>query len=90
MISESDDDSITKLLPITPNVLKYVKSKGRLELMKLLEASASCAIEGNELGIQLRETIDRLLSGKPIGERYLFQLAWMLRDQEKGEKTNEQ
>jgi hypothetical protein len=49
------------------------------ELYKWREAFASCAIEGNRLGDVCAETLNRLMSSKPVSDRYMLGLAWTMR-----------
>jgi hypothetical protein len=49
------------------------------ELFLWQEAFASSAIEGNRLAEICSTTLDRLLSGKPVSDRYLLGLAWTIR-----------
>ena len=50
------------------------------DLLRWREAFASCAIEGNRLGDVCVETLNRLLAGQPVSDRYLLGLAWTMRD----------
>lgn len=56
------------------------------DLPMWLEALSSCAIEGNRLAEVCAETLQRLLAGKPVGDRYVLGLAWTM-IQEKLEKN---
>jgi hypothetical protein len=47
-----------------------------------LESYSSCAIEGNRLAEICAETLDRLIHGQPVSDRYILGLAWNLRDME--------
>lgn len=49
----------------------------------LLESLSSCAIEGNRLSEICADTLDRVMTGKPVGERYLMGLALMLIEMER-------
>ena len=49
------------------------------ELFLWQEVFASSAIEGNRLAEICLTTLDRLLSGKPVSDRYLLGLAWTIR-----------
>mgnify|MGYP000275815929 CR=1 FL=1 len=50
----------------------------------LKESLASCAIENNRLAEICSETLDRLLTGKPVSDRYLLGLAWFVRNNIEG------
>ena len=49
------------------------------ELFTWKEAFASMAIEDNRLAEICLSTLDRVLSGKPVSDRYLLGLAWTMR-----------
>ena len=48
-------------------------------LSTYVEAFASTAIEGNRLSEICLETLNRLLTGQPVSDRYLLGLAYTLR-----------
>lgn len=56
-----------------------------LEVPLLIERFASNAIEGNRLAEICHETLNRLLNGEPVSDRYLLGLTWTLRDMEERE-----
>jgi hypothetical protein len=49
------------------------------ELFQWKEAFSSLAIDNNRLAEICLGTLDRLLSGKPVSDRYLLGLAWTIR-----------
>jgi len=49
------------------------------ELFSWNEAFASAAIEDNRLARICSGTLERLLSGKPVSDRYLLGLAWTIK-----------
>lgn len=51
---------------------------GRGELSVWVESFASCAIEGNRLAEVCSETLDRLLHGQPVSDRYILGLAFTI------------
>jgi hypothetical protein len=65
--------------PSTEYALHYISSLGHIELMKYLEAYSSCAIENNRLAEVCAGTLNRLLKGEPVSDRYLLGLAWSLK-----------
>lgn len=81
-----------KPVAIVPQIIEYVnkrlKEMGWVDVSMLREAMASCAIESNELADELLGTLDRILKKEKIGDRYLLQLAWFLRDVEDKEKVD--
>lgn len=56
----------------------YIATFPLEELFKWREAFASCAIEGNRLGEVCNTTINRLLKGETVSDRYLLGLAWAM------------
>ncbi len=71
--------------PASESALAYLKGLGLEKLSMWQECFSSCAIEGNRLGEICSETLYRLMNGKPVSDRYLLGLAWIIK---KGE-TNE-
>lgn len=49
---------------------------------RLVESFASVALSGNETAELCSETLRRLLNAEPVSDRYLFGLAWTIRDME--------
>lgn len=56
--------------------MEYLRSVGYAELYLLLEAFASCAIEGNRTAEICAETLRRLLTHQTVSDRYIMGLAW--------------
>jgi hypothetical protein len=65
--------------------LVYVQGIPESQLYTALEALSSCAIGGNRLAEICSATLNRILRGEGVGERYILGLAWALRDLEKAE-----
>lgn len=65
--------------PAALNALKFIKSLGIGELTMWQESFSSCAIEGNRLAEICSETLDRVMDGRPVSDRYLLGLAWTMR-----------
>lgn len=61
---------------------QYIRTIPWQELLLKKEALASCAIEGNRLAEVCLSTLNRLLNGHPVSDRYLLGLAWFLREGE--------
>lgn len=75
--------------PMAANALVWIKNYLLSDVKKtfmLLEALASCAIEGNRLAEVCHETLRRLVHGEPISDRYLLGLAWYLKHENEEEK----
>jgi hypothetical protein len=64
--------------PASLDALQWIYSLPLSELMMWKESFASNAIEGNRLSEICGETLDRLLSHKPVSDRYLLGLAWTI------------
>lgn len=65
--------------PAAHDALIYIQSLGLSELSILQESFSSCAIEGNRLAEVCSETLHRLMTGKPVSDRYLLGLAWYIK-----------
>ncbi len=65
--------------PLAEDAMRYVLSLNPVYLSSVMEALASCAIEGNRSAEICGETLRRLLAGEPVSDRYLLGLAWSLR-----------
>lgn len=68
--------------PEAVNALKYIMDLGFIKLSTYLEAFSSCAIEGNRLGEVCSETLNRLLNGQSVSDRYVLGLGWAIRNME--------
>lgn len=65
--------------PASLGALAWIRAKTPAELSVYQEAFASCAIDGNRLAEICSETLNRLLSGQSVSDRYLLGLAWVMR-----------
>jgi DNA-binding winged helix-turn-helix (wHTH) protein len=73
--------------PMADSALRWIKKNVTIaELMTHAESLASCAIENNRLAEICLSTLNRLLDGKPVSDRYLSGLAWYLRNSKDMEK----
>ena len=71
--------------PSSTTALKYIKNNcGGLFILQ--ESLSSCAIEGNRTAEICGETLDRLITGKPVSDRYLMGLAWFIYEMNQLEK----
>lgn len=66
--------------PAAAGALRFVQSFKVEELCMWKEAFASTAIEGNRLAEICGETLDRIMTGKPVSDRYILGLAWTIRE----------
>lgn len=92
-LSQESDPLMAKyeLFPGEPHpaalaAMAYLQKIPLHELFTWTEAFASLAIENNRLAEICLSTLDRLLIGKPVSDRYLLGLAWTIRsDRANGE-----
>ncbi len=68
--------------PAAESAKYYLSALGAKKLFQYLEAFSSCAIEGNRLGEICSETLNRLMQGEPVSDRYLLGLAWAIKSME--------
>ena len=76
----NDELNIGEPHPASLSASKYVLQ--RIHNPQLLEALASCAIEGNRMSEICLGTINRIKEAKPVSDRYLLGLAWFLKEME--------
>jgi hypothetical protein len=74
--------------PAAYEALRYVQSLGPEKLVMYMESMCSVNIESNSRKLDICiGTLDRVMKGLGVGERYILGLAWFLRDMEdKNEK----
>lgn len=70
--------------PMAPEAFQYVKGQGVAKLLGLAESLASTALSGNRTAEVCWGTLDRILRGQPVSDRYLLGLAWLIRSGEDG------
>lgn len=68
--------------PSADSAKEYIISLGYPKLIMYLESYSSCAIEGNRLAEICSETLDRLIKGQPVSDRYILGLAWSIKNME--------
>lgn len=67
--------------PVAYSAMKWFRENVTLhDIAQWKEAFASCAIESNRMGEICIETLNRLTEKKPVSDRYLLGLMWMMRD----------
>lgn len=67
--------------PMAPSAFQFIKSQGATRLLALSEALASTALsnaEGSRLAAICHGTLDRILTGQRVSDRYVLGLAWLL------------
>jgi len=65
--------------PASLQALEYVRNIPFPELTTYQCAFASAALSGNRLAEVCSETLERLITGKPVSDRYMLGLAWAIR-----------
>lgn len=68
--------------PAFTSALDYLIDLGLDGWCQWREVFASCALSDNRLAEICLGTLDRLLAGEPVSDRYLLGLAWTLREME--------
>lgn len=72
--------------PAAHSAFIWVKNKlleNPMEATFLQESFASVALSGDRTAELCCSTLQRILTGKPVGERYLLGLAWIMKEMEK-------
>lgn len=64
--------------PAANSAMAYIRNLSLQELLVWQESFSSVAIENNRLAEICSETLDRLITGKPVSDRYLLGLAWTI------------
>lgn len=71
--------------PAAYNALEYLRNVPVGEMARIQEAMASSAIEGNRMAEVCLSTIDRILTGQKLSDRYLLGLAWFIKELRDGQ-----
>ncbi len=67
--------------PMAKDALAWISLNFNFQELSLhLGSLSSCAIEGNRLAEVCVSTLNRLINGGPVSDRYLLGLAWYLRN----------
>lgn len=64
--------------PAVMSALPYLNNLGLAKLMRYAEVFASAALSGNRWAEICSETLDRLLRGDNVSDRYTLGLAWTI------------
>lgn len=64
--------------PLAPAAFDYVKRQGVPKLLQMQEALASVALSGNRTAEICYGTLNRILTGQGVSDRYVFGLAWLM------------
>ncbi len=78
----SDELAIGETHPCAHDAFAYVKLK-LVSSPMLLESLSSCALSGNRTAEICLGTVNRILKGAPVSDRYVLGLAWFLLELEK-------
>lgn len=84
----TDELQIGEYHPCADDAFAYVKLYITLNPM-FAESVASCAIGDNRTAQICHGTIDRIITGKPVSDRYVLGLAWFIKSIEEMEKGDE-
>jgi hypothetical protein len=71
--------AVGELHPAAHDALRWVANKSPADLAMWQESFSSCALANNRLAEVCSGTLARIMSGKPVGERYVLGLAWAMR-----------
>lgn len=66
--------------PAAHSALAYVRGIPSAELMVIQEGFASTALSGSRSSQICLETLQRVMDGRPVSDRYVLGLAWALRE----------
>lgn len=69
----------TEYHPAADSAKRYISTLGFERISLLRESFASTSMSGNRLSDVCLETLERLLSSKPVSDRYLLGLAWTIK-----------
>lgn len=70
--------------PAADSAMAFIKSLEPERTLQWQETFASLSLAGNRLAEICSETLQRLLRGEPVSDRYLLGLAWTIRSMEDG------
>lgn len=73
--------------PAAASAMRYLKSIPPMRWAELLEVFASTALSGNRLGDICSETMNRIMRGHPVSDRYVLGLAWTISELERERPT---
>ena len=79
---------------ITPTIVKYINDWYRRQSIGDFEtfrgSLANVALSGDKFSEEVLGTLNRMINKEPIGDRYLLQLAWFIRDMEEKKSRKEE
>jgi len=65
--------------PAAESAIRYIKGLAPLDLLMYQDTFASLSISGNKLAEICCNTLERIIKGDPISDRYLLGLAWTIK-----------
>jgi hypothetical protein len=68
--------------PAAQDAMAYIRSVPTNGLFNLVEVFASVALSGNRNAEICGETLQRILNGEPVSDRYILGLAWSMKTME--------
>ena len=71
--------------PSAYSAKEYIVSLGARRISLYLESFSSCAIEGDRMAEICAATLNRLMRGQPVSDRYVLGLAWQIKQMEDGD-----
>lgn len=75
--------------PSAIGALDYIRSIPTSDILRIREALASCSLSGNRMAEVCGGTLDRLLNGEPVSDRYVLGLAWTIQYDSNLKETTE-
>lgn len=63
--------------------MDYIRSIDQGQLLIYAESFSSVSMSGNHLASVCSETMSRILGGRPVSDRYLMGLAWVILNMER-------
>jgi len=76
--------------PAALDALAYVNALDFQTLCVLRESFASCAIDGNRMAEICGGTLQRVMDGEGVGERYILGLAWYIRNMDEVKEAQDE
>lgn len=78
--------------PAANSAMSYIKGIPHVDMLMWMETLASTALSGSRLAEICSETLDRVMTNKPVSDRYLLGLAWtlMVLEMEKGKEVKKE
>lgn len=85
-INKRGELGIDEAHPAASSALLAIASLSSKDFAMWQESFSSCAIEGNRLAEVCAETLNRIRESKPVGDRFVLGLAWIIFHSDFGKK----